>query len=140
MLRLVRFVRRRRRRQEGTPIRVCADGELADGEIRRVEGLSAIICNVGGRLHALGLVCPHAGARLSTGKIVGDCVECPLHGARFAIEDGAVRRGPAAHGLPAYDVVIREGAVYVYRRPRRPGRTGRPGRHGRHGNARGAYR
>jgi nitrite reductase/ring-hydroxylating ferredoxin subunit len=140
MLRLVRFVTGRRRRQEGTLVRVCADGELADGEIRRVDGLLAIVCNAGGRLYALGLVCPHAGARLSAGTIVGDCVECPLHGARFALGDGAVRRGPAGHGLPAYEVVVREGAVYVHRRPRRQGRAGRSGRHGRHGNARGVYR
>jgi nitrite reductase/ring-hydroxylating ferredoxin subunit len=140
MLRLVRLVRRRRRREEGTLVRVCADGELADGQIRRIEGLAAIICNVGGRLHALGLVCPHAGARLSRGKIVGGCVECPLHGARFAVEDGTVRRGPAGHGLPAYDVVVREGVVYVSRRPRRQSKVGRPGRRGRHGQDRGAYR
>ncbi len=103
-------------------MRVCADGELADGEIRRIAGLAAVICNTGGRLHALGLVCPHAGARLTRGTIVGDCIECPLHGALFALDGGAVRRGPAGRGLPAYDVIVRDGQVYVSRRPRRHNR------------------
>lgn len=139
MLRLVRFVRRRRRREDVTLVRACADGELADGEIRRIDGLSAVICNVGGRLYALGPVCPHAGARLHLGKIVEDCVECPLHGARFAVDDGAVRRGPAGRGLPAYDVVVRDGVVYVSGEPRRR-RAGRTGWSGRHGRVRGAHR
>lgn len=121
MLRVVRLFWGRRRETEEL-VRVCADGELADGEIRRIAGIAAVICNVGGRLHALGLVCPHAGARLTQGTIVGDCIECPLHGALFALDGGAVRRGPAGRGLPAYDVIVRAGVVYVTRRPRRPNR------------------
>ncbi len=104
------------------PVRVGAEAGIIDGEIRRVRGLPAVICRAGGRLFAFGLSCPHAGARMTRAAIVGDCVECPLHGARFALEDGAVRRGPAVRALPAYDVVVREGVVYVSRRPR--GRRG----------------
>jgi nitrite reductase/ring-hydroxylating ferredoxin subunit len=126
MLRVVRFLKQRRRRDDVALVRVCADGELADGEIRRIEGLPAVICCTGGRLHAVGLVCPHAGAQLVKGRIVGDCIECPLHGARFALDGGSVRRGPAGHGLPAYDVVVRDGAVYVSRHPRRHGRPRHP--------------
>jgi nitrite reductase/ring-hydroxylating ferredoxin subunit len=126
MLRVARFLKRRRRREDGALVYVCADGELTDGEIRRIEGLAAVICCAGGRLHAVGLVCPHAGARLVRGKIVGDCIECPLHGARFALDGGAVRRGPARRGVPAYDVVVRDGRVYVSRHPRRHGRSRRP--------------
>jgi nitrite reductase/ring-hydroxylating ferredoxin subunit len=124
MLRVVRLFQKRHRREDGGPVRVCADGDLADGEIRRIKGLPAVICNSGGRLYAVGMACPHAGARLVMGKIVDDCIECPLHGARFALEGGAVRRGPAGRGLPAFDVEVRDGVVYVSRRPRRPSRFG----------------
>jgi nitrite reductase/ring-hydroxylating ferredoxin subunit len=113
---------RRRRRDDGGLVRVCADGDLLDGQIRRVDGLPIVVCRAGRRLYALGLYCSHAGALLSQGTIVGDCLECPLHGGRFALDAGTVRAGPAAHGVPAYDVVVRDGFVYVSPRPRRHNR------------------
>jgi nitrite reductase/ring-hydroxylating ferredoxin subunit len=122
MLRVVQILRRRRR-GDGGLVRVCADGDLADGEIRRLEEPPAVLCRAGGRLYALGLHCPHAGALLSKGRIVEGCLECPLHGGRFALDGGGVRSGPARHGVPAYDVVVRDGLVYVSRRPRRLNRA-----------------
>jgi nitrite reductase/ring-hydroxylating ferredoxin subunit len=112
----------RRRRGGGGLVRVCADGDLLEGEIRPVEGLPAVLCRAGGRFYALGLRCPHSGALLSKGKIVKDCLQCPLHGGRFALESGGVRAGPPARGVPAYDVVVRDGSVYVSRRPSRHNR------------------
>jgi nitrite reductase/ring-hydroxylating ferredoxin subunit len=61
-------------------------------------------------------------ALLTKGKIVDDCLECPLYGGRFALDGGTVRAGPPRHGVPAYDVVVRNGLVYVPRRPRRRNR------------------
>jgi len=121
MLRVVRVLRRRRR-DDTRLVGVCADGDLADGEIRPVEGLPAVLCRQGDRLYALGRRCPHAGALLAKGTIVEDCLECPLHGGRFVLDDGTVRSGPPRHGVPAYDVVVRDGLVYVSRRPRRRNR------------------
>jgi 3-phenylpropionate/trans-cinnamate dioxygenase ferredoxin subunit len=123
MLRAAQIFRRRR---DDALIRVCARGELADGEIRRIPGFAVMVCNHGGRLYALGLFCPHAGARLIKGVIVDGCIECPLHGARFALKDGMPRRGPAGRGVPVHDVVVRDGAIYVARRPRRLNRPVRP--------------
>jgi 3-phenylpropionate/trans-cinnamate dioxygenase ferredoxin subunit len=114
-----------RRRGDGGLVRVCADGDLADGEIRRLEEPPAVLCRAGGRLYALGSHCSHAGALLSKGTIVEDCLECPLHGGRFSLDGGGVRSGPASHGVPAYDVVVRDGLVYVSRRPRRLNRATR---------------
>ena len=121
MLRVVEILTGRRR-GTGTLVRVCAKDDLADGEIRPIAGLPAVLCRSGERLYALGLRCPHAGALLSRGTIVGDCLQCPLHGGRFTLEGGTVRAGPARHGVPAYDVVVRDGSVYVSRRPRRRNR------------------
>ncbi|MDN3351431.1 Rieske 2Fe-2S domain-containing protein [Actinomadura sp. DC4] len=112
----------RRRREGAGLVRVCAEGEIADGEIRAIEGLPAVLCRTGDDLYALGLRCPHSGALLSKGKIVGDCLECPLHGGRFALGGGAVRSGPPRRGVPAYDVVVRDGMIYISRRPRRRNR------------------
>jgi nitrite reductase/ring-hydroxylating ferredoxin subunit len=124
MLRLVRVLGRRRREGAGL-VRVCAEHDLKDGEIRRIEELPAVLCRSGGALYALGLRCPHAGALLTKGTIIDDCLECPLHGGRFALNGGAVRSGPPRRGLPAYDVLVRDGFVYVARRPRRSWRIRR---------------
>lgn len=119
MVSLARFLTRSRRSQDEGLAYACVESEIEDGRIRRVAGLPIVLCRSGGRLRALGMTCPHSGALLSKGKIVGDCVECPLHGARFALDDGRVRRGPARRGVPTYDVVVRNGRVYVSRSPRR---------------------
>jgi 3-phenylpropionate/trans-cinnamate dioxygenase ferredoxin component len=121
MLRVVTMFRRRRRGAGGL-VRVCADGDLLDGEVRLVERMPVVICRAGGHYYALGLRCPHAGALLSKGTIVGDCLRCPLHGGSFALGTGTVRAGPPARGVPAYDVVVRDGSVYISRRPRRSNR------------------
>jgi nitrite reductase (NADH) small subunit len=41
------------------------------------------ICNVGGELHALEGICPHAGGPLGQGNIVGDALMCPWHAYEF---------------------------------------------------------
>lgn len=92
---------------------MCADGDLAEGEIRRVPERAAIVCRSGGRLYAFALRCPHSGALLTRGRLAGDCLECPLHGARFALGSGAVRRGPARRALPTYDVVVIDDVIYL---------------------------
>jgi nitrite reductase/ring-hydroxylating ferredoxin subunit len=121
MLRVVRFLLRRREDGPAGRALVPVDpgDHPAEGEIRRVTGLPVVLCRAGGRLYALGLLCPHAGALLTQGRIVGDCIECPLHGARFALDDGTVRRGPAGRALRAYEVVEADGRVHVTRRRRR---------------------
>jgi nitrite reductase/ring-hydroxylating ferredoxin subunit len=97
---------------------VCADGDIAVGEIRRVDGFPVVVCRTSRRLYAVEFTCPHSGAHLVKGRLVGECVECPLHGARFALKRGTVRRGPARRRLRAYDVRVRDGVIYVSRVPR----------------------
>jgi nitrite reductase/ring-hydroxylating ferredoxin subunit len=113
------FLRRRGGDDGAEYVRVCGYGDIAPGEIMRAEGLPVVLCRVGDRLYAMSWICTHAAARLAKGRLVGDCLECPLHGARFALADGAVRRGPARRRLPTYRVLIKDGDVYVSRRPRR---------------------
>lgn len=116
----MRFLRRHSGDTGAEYVRVCAYGEIAPGEIKRVEGLPAVLCRVGDRLYAVSWVCTHAAARLAMGRLLDDCLECPLHGALFGLAEGEVRRGPARRRLPTYGVLIKDGDVYVSRRPRRP--------------------
>ena len=54
-------------------------------------------------LVALAATCPHRGAPMDEGTVVDDCVECPWHGSRFRMPDGALARGPAASPLPRFE-------------------------------------
>jgi len=94
---------------------VFADGALPEGELRRAEldERKLVLARVGGQVHALADTCSHRGGALSDGEIVGACVECPLHGSRFRLDDGSVARGPSAYPQPVYDVRVTDGRIAV---------------------------
>ena len=48
-----------------------------------------------GDVFALRDICPHRAAPFSAGKMVEDTVECPYHGWRFGVDDGACKEIPA---------------------------------------------
>jgi nitrite reductase/ring-hydroxylating ferredoxin subunit/uncharacterized membrane protein len=92
---------------------VLDDAALPEGELRHaeVDGRPVVLARVRGEVHALGDTCAHRGGTLSEGELVGDCVECPLHGSRFRLTDGAVERGPSAYPQPVYDVRVEGGRI-----------------------------
>lgn len=50
---------------------------------------SYAVCNIDGRLHALGGVCPHAGGPLGQGAIEGEMLVCPWHAWQYDCQTGA---------------------------------------------------
>jgi nitrite reductase/ring-hydroxylating ferredoxin subunit/uncharacterized membrane protein len=92
---------------------VYDDAALPEGELRAAEvgGQAVVLARVGGQVHALGDTCAHRGGALSDGELVGGCVECPLHGSRFRLDDGGVERGPSAYPQPVYDVRVANGRI-----------------------------
>ena len=94
---------------------VYEDGALPEGELRSADlgGQRLVLARVRGEVHALGDTCAHRGGALSDGEIVGDCVECPLHGSRFRFDDGSVERGPSAYPQPVYEVRVADGRISV---------------------------
>jgi nitrite reductase/ring-hydroxylating ferredoxin subunit/uncharacterized membrane protein len=92
------------------------------------EGRQVMLYRHRGVLYALDNVCSHAGGLLSRGTVADLIVTCPLHGSRFALADGCVRRGPASQPQPVLPTRIRNGWIEVrgsQPAPRRPanGRT-----------------
>jgi nitrite reductase/ring-hydroxylating ferredoxin subunit/uncharacterized membrane protein len=69
----------------------------------RVDGVELMVFRVDTRVVAMGAVCPHRGAPLEEGTVDDGCVECPWHGSRFRIDDGALVRGPAATPLVPFE-------------------------------------
>jgi nitrite reductase/ring-hydroxylating ferredoxin subunit/uncharacterized membrane protein len=100
---------------------VLADAAIGEGEMRSVDvdGVAILVVRRDGEVHALANTCVHRGGSLADGELVGDCVECPLHGSRFRLEDGSVEQGPAAYPQPALEARVRDGSIEV-RAPQRP--------------------
>jgi nitrite reductase/ring-hydroxylating ferredoxin subunit/uncharacterized membrane protein len=96
-------------------VKVGAPSDFPEGELRRVDanGLPVLLVRRDSTLHAIVNVCSHAGGPLNEGKLDGDVVQCPWHGSRFSIRDGAVRGGPATFSQPRLEVRERDGAVEV---------------------------
>lgn len=55
-------------------------------------------------------VCTHQGCLVST--VANGTIDCPCHGSRFSIRDGAVVNGPATQPLPAIAIKV-EGTSIV---------------------------
>jgi nitrite reductase/ring-hydroxylating ferredoxin subunit len=90
----------------GRWIRVASRGDVPKGATLAVEadGESIFLYNRGGHLHARHALCTHDEASLADGYIEGDCIECPLHQARFHIPTGQVRAPPAVVDLRVFPV------------------------------------
>ena len=68
---------------------------------------------VGGDVYAIGDRCSHAEASLAEGEVFGTTVECPRHGAEFDLTSGDAETLPATSPVPAYDVVVEDGTVFL---------------------------
>jgi nitrite reductase/ring-hydroxylating ferredoxin subunit len=84
-----------------------ADTTPASDAVRRIGAVHYV------SVHAPADRCAHRGGLLHEGQLVGDCVEYPLHGSRFRLEDGAVERGPSGYRQPVFDVRVEGGRIAV---------------------------
>jgi 3-phenylpropionate/trans-cinnamate dioxygenase ferredoxin subunit len=93
--------------------RVCKKSELAPGEGKRIEDPAIAVFNVGGTFFAISDICTHAEASLSEGRVDGETVECPLHGACFDLRTGEALTPPAVEPVQTFPVVVQEDEIYV---------------------------
>ena len=98
-----------------TLVRLCRTDEVPLNEARRfdVNGAPVALFHLPAGFFAIGDTCSHEESSLSEGYIDDDVVECPKHGAQFAIETGQNRSLPATRPVPAYRVVVEGDEVYV---------------------------
>jgi nitrite reductase/ring-hydroxylating ferredoxin subunit len=94
------------------------DAELEEGTITRVKAgtQQLALVRIGDTVHGLHDACAHAGGQLSRGKLVEGCLECPLHGSRFRVTDGAAVRGPSVYDQPTYAIRRTDGGGWEARR------------------------
>jgi nitrite reductase/ring-hydroxylating ferredoxin subunit/uncharacterized membrane protein len=96
-------------------VRALPEADLPDGSPVAVEaeGRQILLYRHEGTLYAIDNICSHAGGLLSRGTVAGLTVTCPLHGSRFALADGSVRRGPAHQPQPVLRTRVRNGFIEV---------------------------
>ena len=69
-----------------------------------VDGKSVALVSTGGKFHAFEDHCPHRGAKLSKGLLMGNVVVCPLHGSQFDVITGLKIYGPANGPIKTFPV------------------------------------
>jgi 3-phenylpropionate/trans-cinnamate dioxygenase ferredoxin subunit len=85
-----------------------------------VEEKRVLLCNVEGELFAVEDRCTHDDWPLGDSRMRGSVVECPRHGARFDVRDGAVRARPARRDLTRYPLRVVDGTIEVSFEPLPP--------------------
>jgi nitrite reductase/ring-hydroxylating ferredoxin subunit len=71
-------------------IEVAKVNDLPPGAMKNctVNGKEILVSNVDGKFHAIDNACTHSGGDLSHGKLEGNTVTCPWHGAKFDVTSG----------------------------------------------------
>lgn len=95
--------------------RVCGIADVPDASMRGVvvNGRQIVICHTRDGWHALDDVCSHAFALMHEGRLRGNRLICPLHGASFDCRTGAVLGAPATAALQRHEIRIVGDAVEV---------------------------
>ncbi|MBY0526326.1 MAG: non-heme iron oxygenase ferredoxin subunit [Gemmataceae bacterium] len=88
--------------------RAAALAEVPPGKPKQVtlDGRTIALFNVHGTIYAIDDACPHRGAPLSQGPMVGTEVLCPWHMARFDVTTGKYLTPPARSDVTSYKVQI----------------------------------
>jgi nitrite reductase/ring-hydroxylating ferredoxin subunit len=103
---------------EGPWYDVARTSDLNPGEVMYVEvGNDPVaLINLDGTFFALSDICTHQDASLSDGEVIGDEIECPLHGGAFEIKTGMPANFPVVVPVETYDVKVEGDVVYAAKR------------------------
>ncbi|WP_216679748.1 FAD-dependent oxidoreductase [Hymenobacter siberiensis] len=90
------------------------------------DGPQVLLTRQQGRVHAFAAHCPHYGAPLEKGRVVGGKLICPWHHACFKLESGHLCEPPALDDLPAFAVREADGRIWVQLPDSPPASTEKP--------------
>ncbi|MFF6792592.1 Rieske (2Fe-2S) protein [Streptomyces filamentosus] len=87
----------------GTPLASTSEIPVGGGTVfadRKV----VVTQPVKGEFKAFSAICTHQGCTVN--KVADGTIDCPCHGSKYAIADGAVKAGPAPRPLPAERITV----------------------------------
>jgi len=96
-----------------TKVGSVADVPQGEARVMEADGKRLAVCNVDGSIYVIDDTCTHDDGPLGAGKLYGNAIECPRHGARFDVRNGQVLRMPAAYPVKSYPVTIDSGDIMV---------------------------
>lgn len=88
--------------------RAIGAAEVPEGQMRPVQigARPLLICRTKEGWYAVDDICTHAYAKMHEGRMRGNRLICPLHGASFDCRTGAVLGAPAIQPLKSYPVRV----------------------------------
>jgi Rieske Fe-S protein len=87
----------------GTALVATADVPVGGGVVLAEQDV-VVTQPVAGEFKGFSATCTHQGC--TVGEVSGGTINCPCHGSKFAIADGAVANGPAQKPLPARAITV----------------------------------
>lgn len=95
--------------------RVAEESDIEPGTAAVVTagGKRIALCNTGEALYAIDDMCSHDRGPLDQGKLIGNRIECPRHGAQFDVVTGKALTLPAIRPIKTYNLRVEDGAVEV---------------------------
>ena len=98
-------------RGKGTKLAALADVEVGGAVAVDLDGHALLLSRPAeDEVRLFSSICPHAGCKVA--PAAGE-LDCPCHGSRFALADGAVLAGPALAPLAQIPVEIQDGDVVL---------------------------
>ncbi len=82
-------------------------------QVVELEDRLVVVVQVDGKFYCIDDVCTHDGGPLGDGELLGDCLVCPRHGAKFRVTDGSALTMPATEATISHEVRIEDGWVAV---------------------------
>ena len=96
---------------------VANSSEIKEGQVKIIEVnttknqyTSYSFSRLGGKVYAVSIYCTHAGCKVVAGK---EELICNCHMSFFSPYDGAAQSGPARLPLTRYEVIERDGKIYI---------------------------
>ena len=98
------------------PITVAQRDELKVDQLKllRVGDRRIVLAHTGDGYVAFDDRCTHRGGSLAGGAMICGTVQCLWHGSQFDVRSGAVKAGPAKHGIAVYRVAEEDGQVQLF--------------------------